>query len=150
MAGLFGSFVVPDFLAQPADLATWMGTTAPANATALLRAATSLVLAASGSSYYSVNPVTGLATDATVAAVLRDATCIQATAWFKLGIDPDLGGVVVAGVASQKSIGTAHLAYADATQAAAAKAASLTTLVPAAVRKLQENDLLDSNVWVYG
>lgn len=150
MAGLFGSFVVPDFLAQPADLATWMDATAPANATSLLRAATSLVLAASGSSYYDADPTTGLATDPTVAGVLRDATCIQATAWSKLGIDPDLGGVVVASVASQKGIGTARLAYADAAAAADAKAKSLTELVPAAVRKLQENNLMDSNVWLYG
>ena len=150
MAGLFGSFVVPDFLAQPSDLATWMGVTAPANATALLRAATSLVLAASDASYYDVDPNTGLATDATVAAVLRDATCIQATAWSKLGIDPDLGGVVVASVASQKSIGSAHLTYADAAAAATAKVQALTSLVPAAVRKLQENNLMDTNVWLYG
>ena len=150
MAGLFGSFVVPDFLAQPADLASWMGVTAPANATALLRAATSLVLAASGASYYEVDATTGLATDATVAGVLRDATCIQAAAWSKLGVDPDLGGVVVASVASQKSIGTARLMYADAQAAADAKTQSLTNLVPAAVRKLQENNLMDSNVWLYG
>lgn len=150
MSGLFGSFVIPEFLAQPTDLATWTGTTAPANATPLLRSATSLVLSASGSSYYSVDAVTGLATDPVVAKVLKDATCIQAAAWAAMGVDPLLGGVTVAKVASQKSIGTAHLTYADAGMAAQARAASLTSLVPEAARKLQENNLLDSNVWMYG
>lgn len=150
MAGLFGNIVVPDFLAQPGDLAAWTGAATPANATPLLRSATSLVLQASGSSYYATDPVTGLATDTATAAVLRDATCIQAAAWAALGIDPLTGGVVVAGVASQKSIGTAHLTYADAGLAAAAKAQAVTQLVPEAVRKLVENNLMDSNVWMYG
>lgn len=150
MAGLFGNFVVPTMLAQPTDLATWTQQDPPANAAVLLREATSLVLAATGSSYYAADPDTGLATDPTTAAVLRDATCIQAAAWNALGIDPLTGGVVVSGVKSQKSIGTAHITYADAGMAAQAKAEALTSLVPSAVRKLQENNLLDSNVWLYG
>ncbi len=150
MAGLFGNFVVPDLLAQPADLATWMGTAAPANATALLRGATALVLSATLGGYYAVDPITGLATDPVVAKVLNDATCIQATAWAKLGIDPDLGGVITAGVASQKAIGSARITLADAASAAAAKEAALTGLVPAAMEKLAQNNLLSSNVWIYG
>lgn len=150
MAGLFGNFPVPDLLAQPADLTTWMGQAPAGNATALLRAATSLVLEATASSYYDTDPVTGLATDPVNAKVLSDATCIQAAAWDTLGINPLTGGVHTASVASQKSIGTAHITYADAAQAAAAKVASLTSLVPAAARKLQENNLLDSNIWIYG
>jgi len=150
MAGLFGNIVVPDMLAQSADLAAWTGTAAPANANALLRSATSLVLAASGASYYATDPTTGLATDASTAKALADATCIQAAAWDALGINPLLGGVQVAAVASQKSIGTARLMYADAAQAAQAHADALTTLVPDAVRKLQQNNLMDSNVWMYG
>lgn len=150
MAGLFGNIIVPDFLATAADLAAWTGQAAPANATPLLRSATSLVLSASGSSYYATDPTTGLPTDATVIKVLKDATCIQAAAWAAMGIDPLLGGVQVAAVASQKSIGTARLTYADAGQAAQARANALVTLVPAAARKLQENNLMDSNVWMYG
>jgi hypothetical protein len=150
MAGLFGNFVVPDLLAQPTDLAAWTGVAAPANAMPLLRSASSLVLEASGSSYYAVDVATGLATDPVVAKALNDATCIQAAAWAALGIDPLLGGVVVASVASSKSIGTAHLAYADAGKAADAKANALTTLVPEAMRKLRDNNLMDSNVWMYG
>jgi hypothetical protein len=150
MAGLFGNFPVPDMLAQPDDLATWMGTTAPTNAASLLREATAMVLSATLGGYYAVDPATGLATDSVVAKVLNDATCIQAAAWAKLGIDPDLGGVITAGVASQKSIGTARITLADAASAAAAKEAALNGLVPAAMRKLAQNNLLSSNVWIYG
>ena len=150
MAGLFGNFVVPDMLAQPSDLAAWTGAAVPANATPLLRSASSLVLDATSSSYYAADPVTGLATDPVVAKALSDATCIQAAAWAALGIDPLLGGVVVASVASEKSIGSAHLKMADAAMAADAKAKALTTLVPQAARKLHDNNLLDSNVWLYG
>ena len=150
MAGLFGNFVVPSMLAQPSDLATWTGVAAPVNATVLLRSASSLVLQASSSSYYAADPLTGLATDPVVAQVLNDATCIQAAAWDALGINPLTGGVITAGVASSKSIGTAHITLADATAAATARAQAVTTLVPEAVRKLVENNLMDSNVWVYG
>jgi hypothetical protein len=58
--------------------------------------------------------------------------------------------VVVASVASSKSIGSASLSYADAGKAADAKAKALTTLVPEAARKLRDNNLMDSNVWMYG
>jgi hypothetical protein len=150
MAGLFGNFVVPDFLAQPADLAAWTGTAAPGNATALLREATSMVLSATLGGYYAADPVTGLATDPVVAKVLSDATCIQAAAWAALGYDPNLGGILTAGVESQTKIGSASIVFADAAAAAAAKQAAIEGLVPAAVRKLAQNNLLSSNVWIYG
>jgi hypothetical protein len=150
MAGLFGNFVVPDSLAAPTDLAVWMGTTAPANAVPLLRSATTLVLAATKGAYYAVDPLTGLATDPVVANVLNQATCIQAAAWAALGVDPLTGGVAVSTVVSAKSIGSARLTYADAAQAAAAKTAAVTELVPEAVAKLSQNNLLANNVWIYG
>lgn len=150
MAGLFGNFPVPDMLAQPTDLATWTGTAAPGNATQLLREATSMVLSATLGGYYAVDPVTGLATDPVVAKVLSDATCIQAAAWAALGYDPNLGGVLTAGVESQTKIGSASIVFADAAAAAAAKQAAIDELVPAAVRKLAQNNLLSSNVWMYG
>ena len=150
MAGLFGNFVIPDTLAAPADLAAWTGTAAPSNATTLLREASSMVLSATKGAYYAADPATGRATDPVVGKALQDATCIQAAAWAALGIDPNLGGVATATIASAKSIGSAHLSYADAAQAAAAKDAALNGLVPAAVRKLSQNNLLASNVWVYG
>ena len=150
MAGLFGNFVVPDALAAPTDLAAWTGTTAPANAVPLLRSATTLVLAATKGAYYAVDPLTGLATDPVVANVLNQATCIQAAAWAALGVDPLTGGVAVSTVVSQKAIGSARLTYADSAQAAAAKTAAVTELVPEAVAKLSQNNLLASNVWMYG
>jgi hypothetical protein len=150
MAGLFGNFIVPSFLAQPADLAAWTSAAAPANAIPLLRSASSLVLSATSTSYYDSDPTTGLPTDPVVAQVFNDATCIQAAAWAALGIDPLTGGVTVAGVEQSKSIGTAHITYADAGLASAAKAQALSMLVPEAVRKLVENNLMDSNVWIYG
>jgi hypothetical protein len=150
MAGLFGNFVVPSMLAQVADLAAWTGADPPVNAVPLLRSASSLVLQATSSSYYAVDDTTGLATDPIVAQVLNDATCIQAAAWAALGVNPLTGGVQVAGVASSKSIGTAHITYADGAAAATAKAEALTKLVPEAARKLVENNMMDSNVWMYG
>jgi hypothetical protein len=150
MPGLFGNFVVPDMLAQPADLAGWTGTAAPANATQLLRAATSLVLEATESAYYDADPTTGLATDTATYNALRDATCIQAAAWAAMGIDPNLGGVQAAGVVAQKRIGSASIVYANPADAEQARSESLRNLVPEAARKLQLNNLLGSNVWVYG
>ncbi|GAA1051400.1 hypothetical protein [Arthrobacter russicus] len=149
MAGLFGNFVVPDQLAQPDDLKNWTGVDPPLNAAHFLRSATSLVLVASGASYYATDPATGMATDPVVAKTLSEATCIQAAAWIALGIDPATGGVIVAGVASKKSIGTASIDYADAGRAAQAKAQAVEQLVPEALRKLAANNLLDSNVWMY-
>jgi hypothetical protein len=150
MAGLFGNFVVPDALAAPTDLAAWTGTTAPANAVPLLRSATALVLSASKGAYYAVDATTGLATDPVVAKILNDATCIQAASWAALGIDPLTGGVAVPTVVSQKSIGSAHIAFADAVAASLAKTKAVTELVPEAVAKLSQNNLLPTNVWIYG
>jgi len=150
MAGLFGNFVVPDLLAAPADLAAWTGADAPGNALPLLRSATTLVLSATKGAYYATDPATGLPTDPAVVKVLQDVTCIQAAAWAALGIDPLTGGVAVEGVESQTGIGSARVTYADASHAAAAKTAALTDLVPEAKMKLSQNNLLSSNVWVYG
>ena len=93
---------------------------------------------------------TGLATDPVVAKILNDATCIQAASWAALGIDPLTGGVAVPTVVSQKSIGSAHIAFADAVAASLAKTKAVTELVPEAVAKLSQNNLLPTNVWIYG
>ncbi|MDP9185623.1 MAG: hypothetical protein M3O29_08155 [Actinomycetota bacterium] len=149
MAGLFGNFVVPDMLAQPADLTAWAGVT-PTNASVLLRSATSLVLDATKGAYYDVDPLTGLATDTAVAKVLNDATCIQAAAWDAIKYNPLTGGVLTAAVAEEKSIGSAKLKYADAGAAATSRAQAVAGLVPDALRKLAQNNLLASTVWMYG
>jgi hypothetical protein len=67
-----------------------------------------------------------------------------------MGIDPNLGGVQAAGVVAQKRIGSASIVYANPADAEQARSESLRNLVPEAARKLQLNNLLGSNVWVYG
>lgn len=136
------SYVVPDALATSEDLAAWMKTAAPANADALLRECTSLVLDATRTACYDTDPTTGIATDPIIVGALRDATCIQAAAWAKLGIDPDAGGIDMGGVRASKSIGTGSFAIAGAAQTAAAKAFAASHLVPGAVRKLRQQNLL--------
>jgi hypothetical protein len=150
MAGYFGAFVVPVTLAAPTDLATWTGTTAPANAVPLLRSATSLVLAATSADYYTVDPLTGISTDAIVKQALQDAVCIQAAAWAALGFDPLLGGVVTASVESSAKISSALITFADANLAAQARGEAFTTLVPDAERRLRQVDLLRSGAWAFG
>lgn len=150
---MFGSFVVPSALANPADLAAWTGTAAPANATAILRSCTTLVLKASGGSIYDVDPATGLATDPVVKNALRDATCIQAAAWVALNIDPATGGVAqTSKTARSKKIGSASIDYSEAEVKAvtAARAAAYRSLVPEAESFLQQRNLLGTEPWARG
>lgn len=150
MPGYFGPFVVPATLASPDDLATWTGGTAPANAAALLRSCSALVLDATEGAYYDVDDATGLATDTQILEAMRDATCIQAAAWDALKIDPATGGVLVSNVKQSKKIGSASITYADTAAAAAARAHAYKNLVPDAVRKLQQNNLLGTTPWAFG
>lgn len=141
------SYVVPDALATSADYATWTGTTSPTLIDQTLRACTALVLDATKRAWYATDPLTGLATDTRILEAMRDATCIQAAAWTALGIDPNTGGVITKSVAKSKKIGTAQIEYADTDAAAAARAAAYAGLVPAALLKLKQNDLIDGRVW---
>lgn len=138
----YPQFVVPAALATPTDLATWTGSAAPSNATALLRSCTSLVLDATETAYYDVDPITGLATNATIKQAMNDATCIQAAAWAALGIDPLTGGVLTSKVKQATKILTASITYADSADAAAARKQAYENLVPDALRKLQQVNLL--------
>lgn len=136
--------------ATPGDLSTWMSpATLPDNADALLRSASMLVQDATINQYYDVDG-TGLPTDATVLQAFNDATCAQALAWTTLGVDPTAGGVAQSKVAAAKSIGTAHITYADSGAAAQARADSLGALVPDAARILHLAGLLSSHVWFFG
>ncbi|TIH33682.1 hypothetical protein [Subtercola vilae] len=146
----YGDFVVPAALASPTDLAAWTGAAAPANAANLLRSATILVLDATESAYYAIDPLTGLATNAQTKQALNDATCIQVAAWLAFGYDPLSGGVMVAGVASSSGIGSARETYADALFAAQAKADAVTGLVPEATRVLRRKNLLVPQAWTFG
>lgn len=142
MSGYWGNFVVPDTLAVSADFTTWTGGSAPANIAQILRACSSLVLDATETAYYAVDPLTGIATDAQTKNAMRDATCIQAAAWVALNIDPATGGVIQSSAKRSKKIATAAIEYADADAAARARTAAYTGLVPEALRKLQQNNLL--------
>ncbi|MFJ4286408.1 hypothetical protein ACIPY0_12250 [Paenarthrobacter nicotinovorans] len=150
MSGYYGNFVVPDFLAEPADLAAWTGAAAPANATQLLRSATSRILTASRGSHYPVDADTGFSTDPVVAKALKDATCIQAAAWAAIKYDPAAGGVVTSTVAADKSIGSARIHYAGAQAAADSKQGAATGIVPEAAEKLAQYNLLASSIVVFG
>lgn len=151
MSGYWGTPpVIPVTLASPSDFATWTGTTAPANITAILRSCTSLVLDATETAYYTVDSTTGLATDPIILAAMRDATCIQAAAWVALAIDPLLGGTATATVKTSKKIGSAAFTISDADAAAAnaARTAAMTELVPDAFRKLQQLNLLGDSPYM--
>lgn len=152
MPGWYGDFVIPAALATSTDYTTWTGAAAPTNITSILRACTSLVLDATMTAFYDVDTTTGLATDTQTLTAMRNATCIQAAAWVKLGIDPDLGGVVTPTIASSKKIGTASIVRdtADVAAASAARTAALTGLVPDAMRMLQQNNLLAYGPWTFG
>lgn len=134
--------------AASGDLATWTGTTAPANATQLLRSASLLVREATACDYYATD-TTGLPTDTATLQAFNDATCAHAAFWAANGIDPTAGGAKPR-VQSSKGIGTAHIAYADAQQAADAAADSLATLIPESRRILREAGLGSTAAWIVG
>jgi hypothetical protein len=150
MAAFYGDFVTPTMLAQPSDLATYTGQPAPANATNLLRSATALVLRETRMAYYTVDPLTGLATDVQISNSLFTATCIQAAAWAQIGYDPLTGGVLTTSVVSSTKIDTASETFADAAEAAQARADAITGLVPEAERVLEYQNLLIPQVWAFG
>jgi hypothetical protein len=142
MSGPYGSFVIPTMLATPGDLATWTQTAAPATAAATIRSCTTMVLDATEGAYYDVDKTTGLATDAQILKAMMEATCIQSAAWIALGINPLTGGIDLGGVKKSKKIGSASFEIAGAEATAAAKAFAVTHLVPEAMMKLQQNNLL--------
>lgn len=135
-------FVIPEALATSADLAAWTGTAAPANAVAVLRSCTTLVLAATSGAIYDVDSDTGLATDPVILQTMQDATCIQAAAWGALGIDPLTGGVVTSKVKKSQKLLTAVIEYADSTDAAIARKKAFEGLVPEAYNKLRQQNLI--------
>jgi hypothetical protein len=150
MGSYYGNFVIPETLATPADYTTWTTLTPPANITPILRSCTSLVLNATEGAYYATDPLTGLAIEVQMLNAMRDATCIQAAAWVALGIDPLTGGVVVSSVKTSKKLATASVTYADSAEAAAARSAAYENLVPEALRKLQQTNLVGSGPWTFG
>lgn len=145
--GYYPSFVIPPALATPTDLATWTGTTAPSNAVQLLRSCTTLVLNATESAYYPFDPLTGLATETQTLEAMRDATCIQAAAWAALGINPATGGVLTSKVKQSTKLLSGSITYADSADAAAARKLAYENLVPEAMARLQQVNLLNGSPW---
>lgn len=135
--------------ATQADYTAWTGATAPANIAPLLRTASMAVHEATLTAYYAVDG-TGMPTDATVLQAFNDATCAQASALATAGIDPLAGGVMKASTASQKAVGSARIDYADASAAAASRAALLDGLCDEAQRILQQARVMTTAVWVVG
>lgn len=152
MPAYYGDFVTPATLATPDDLAAYTGATAPANATVLLRSATTLVQRETRQAYYTVDPLTGLATDSQIKDALQLATVIQAAAWAAINYDPLTGGVLTPTLVSSKKIGAASISYdtADSSAASAARLDAITGLVPEAERVLELQNLLIPNPWTFG
>lgn len=145
----FAPFVIPTSLATPTDLAVYItGNPAatpadgPTNAAILIRSATVLVLDATDGAYYAVDKTTGLATDPSQLQAMNDATCIQAAAWDAIKYNPLAGGVVTNLVKKSKKLLTASFEMAGADAAAASQAAIASELVPEALKKLQQNNLI--------
>ncbi len=86
--------------ASRADLASWLGADAPAQAERLLERAAEL-LDERVTVPFDVDTATQLPTDADVAAALRDASCAQVEYWLELGEEVDIigqrGRIVVSG-----------------------------------------------------
>jgi hypothetical protein len=137
------SYIVPDTLASAEDYAKLPGVPpAPDDIDATLEACTDLVLAATATARYDVDPATGLAADAAIRGALTAATCLQAAAWVTLGIKPYAGAASSSGIKTSTKIGSASFEYAGAGAAAAARSAAATDLVPVAARRLQKHGLL--------
>ena len=139
--------------ATTAELTTWLGVAAPANAAALLRSASILVHRATMTAIYDVDAITSLPTDADQLAAFRDATCSQAASWIALAIDPAKGAAGVKSVTS-KSIGSASISYANAqaisNAAVSALADAATSLCQEALLILAQAGLLSSSSWELG
>lgn len=78
--------------ATAAELATWIGAAAPANADWLLARATELIDSIV-TAPYAIDEVTELPTDSEEAEALRDATCAQVRFWQATGYEHDIDGL---------------------------------------------------------
>jgi hypothetical protein len=139
--------------ASAADLATWTGTTAPTNATQLLRRASALVRKATAVAFYATD-TNGLPTDTDTLQAFNDATCAQANFWAVNNIDPAAGGLTQTGVLTSKRIGTAALTYdaagSGSVTAWQAKVTAATELCEEAFDILAAADINLINPWIAG
>lgn len=126
--------------ATTADLSTWDPTLSqPANLDQLLRSASIIIARAVNESLH--NPATVI-TDPK-----RDATCAQATAWIRSGIDPSASVISLAGKVKSKGVDTATVTYDVATPAE--REAALANLAAEAASILYSAGLLWAPVPVW-
>ncbi len=139
---------IPTTLATAADYQSWNhNVPGPEGIDTYLEAVTPIIFEATQNARYAVDS-DGVATDPDIKTAMMTATCIQASAWVKLKIDPDLGGVIDAKIATSKSIAGASITIAGAADAAAARAAAVNGPVPAARRILAQHGLIVG--WPHG
>lgn len=146
----YGDFVTPAALCTPGDVAAYATIPASANVPNLIRSATRLILRETRQAYYTVDPTTGLATDAQVQGALHDACVIQVVAWAQIGYDPTTGGVLTPATEQSTKIGSASITFADGALSAQARADALRALVPEAEQLLEIQNLLIPNPWTFG
>lgn len=120
------------------DLAAWTGSTAPSNATQLLRSASLLVAQFVANDWYAVDD-DGYPTDTALRQALRDATTEQAASWAALGINPAAGAAGATRQAIRTRIGTAQVDYGSSAEGRNSddQAAAATQLSPGAFQILR-------------
>lgn len=135
--------------ATSADFTAWAGVAAPANVNGLLRSASLAVREATEFCFYATDS-TGMPTDTAYVQAFNDATACQANFLNTVAQDPNLGGVLEPGVEQQASLGSAHVTYADAQDAADARKAAVLSLCPDALRILRVAGLVPKPPWQVG
>lgn len=117
------------------DLATWTGSAAPSNATALLRSASLTIRRNTMTAVYAVDEL-GVPTDTDDIDAMRDATCAQAAALAANDIDPAAGPGGDLGMVASTSIGSASISFASDSATAGLRRSLLTDLCPEAAEIL--------------
>ena len=135
--------------ADSAELATWTGLPAPANATQLLRSASMIVRSATVASVYGVDE-TGLPSEAKVSDAFRDATCAQVASWVGADVDPSGAGLSTTAPVRGKKLGSGSVEYDTAASSSVvayqAKRAAAVTLCPEAYMILHEAGITPAGV----
>ena len=97
--------------ADAADLTNWTGTTAPDNATTLLRTASMVVRRATKTAVYAVDD-NNVPSDTDISDAFRAATCAQAAAMAANDVDPLAGQAGASQEIASTSIGSASISFA--------------------------------------
>lgn len=127
--------------ADATDLATWTGSTAPDNATQLLRTASLVVRKATITAVYATDS-TGAPSGTDEIDAFRDATCAQAAAMAANDVDPLAGQAGTSGAVASTSIGSASISFASDTDTATLQRSLLADLCSEAAMILRDAGLL--------